>query len=221
MSRFRRAAEHGPSTRRETSISVPGKRRDLKQEFEAIQQGMGPELLAFFSVPERRIEGLDPEDLAQMTLVRVYRSMVAFRQESTIRTWVLKIAVNVWSNALRDRKAEKRAGAEEISLDWKEGGDRDGRPVDPPDGRRDPQQELLDEERTRLLYEAIEALPDRMKRCFYLRYRDQLPIREIASVLRVEPSTVKSQLQEGRRRLGALLRDRFGVVDPTEGRGQP
>lgn len=175
---------------------------------------MGPQLLAFFSSPRRRIAGLEPEDLAQMTLVRVYRSMEDFRHRASVRTWVLKIAVNVWSNALRDSKAAKRHG-DEVSLDGsRQNGDPGPRAIDPRDPRDDPQQRLLDEERTRLLQEGLEELPTKMRRCMTLRLRDELTIRQIATLLRVEQTTVKSHLQEGHRRLVPILRERFGVTEP-------
>ncbi len=186
------------------------------REFEHIQRTIGPELLAFFSVPQRRMPGLEPEDLAQMTLVRVYRSMAAFRHESGMRTWVLRIAVNVWSNALRDREAAKRTASEEVSLDSR-GDNRPGEwPIEPSDPRDDPQQKLLTEERTRLLQEAIGTLPPKMCRCVLLRIRDQFSIREIATLLKIKESTVKSHLQEGKKRLGQLLLEQFGISNPKE-----
>ncbi len=174
---------------------------------------MGFELLAFFSVRQRRMPGLEPEDLAQMTLVRVYRSMETYRHEAGIRTWVLRIAVNVWANALRDREAGKRAASEEVSLDSRSDNHPGEQQIELSDPGDDPQQKLLTEERTRLLQEAIGTLPPKMCRCVLLRNRDQLSIREIATLLKIEDSTVKSHLQEGRRRLGRLLRERFGISD--------
>ncbi|MEM7350913.1 MAG: sigma-70 family RNA polymerase sigma factor [Acidobacteriota bacterium] len=187
--------------------------RERWQEFEQIQRSLGSQLLAFFAVPQRRISGLEPEDLAQMTLVRVYRGMDRFRREAGIRTWVLKIAVNVWANALRDREAAKRAASEEVSLDSRSDRSPGEAPIQLRDPADNPQQKLLAEERTRLLQEAISTLPPKMSRCVLLRNRDQLSIREIATLLQIEDSTVKSHLREGKRRLGRLLRERFGISD--------
>ncbi len=180
-------------------------------DFEQIQHSMGRELIAFFSVPQRRVPGLEPDDLAQMTLFRVYLSMESFRHRATIRTWVLRIAVNVWKNALRDREAAKRCASKEVSLDSRQG--TEDKFLDP---RENPLQDLLAEERTTLLLSAIDSLPKKTSRCMVLRFKDQLSIQEIACLLRVESTTVKSHLREGKRRLGPLLRERFGILEGPE-----
>lgn len=187
-----------------------------EQKFERLERELGAEVLAFFSTPRRRLSWIEPQDLAQMTMLRVYRGMETFRHEASPRTWVLKIATNVWANALRDGEADKRS-ADEVSIDASRAPGE--APIDPPDRQPDPQERLLAEERTRLLLEAIDELPKKMRRCMMLRYRDDLSIRDIATLLRVEESTVKSHIQEGNRRLGPLLLERFGVTTPPEPTG--
>lgn len=182
---------------------------------------MSPELRAFFAAPRRRIAGIEPSDLVQETLVRVYRHMESYRRDASLRTWVLRIAVNVWNNALRDSRAAKRLKETSLESLLPATEERGRGGLDPSDPGEDALDRLLGEERTQLLLEAIDALPKKMRRCALLCYRDQLTAREIATLLRVEPTTVKSHLQEARRRLEKLLRERFGVTGPLEPRGTP
>lgn len=175
------------------------------------------QLLSFFSSPKRRIPGFEPEDLVQKALVRVYQGMDSFRQDSSFRTWAFRIATNVWTNTLRGIKTQKRAG-DEIALD--EGFDST------PDKQRlelaapapSPEEELLWDERTKVLDQGIAMLPARMARCLMLSLKDGFSNSEIAILLKIKPTTVKSQLKEGRRRLGHLLREHFGLLEPE---GEP
>lgn len=185
--------------------------RRREREFDTIQRDLGGDLVAFFAVPLRRVPGLEPEDLAQMTLFRVYLSLEGYQEKASVRTWVLRIAVNVWKNALRDREAAKRSASKEVSLDSKQG--VEDKFLDP---REDPLRDLLTEERTTLLFSAIDSLPKKTGRCMILRLKGGHTIREIACLLRVEPTTVKSHLQEGRRRLRPILRKQFGILDGSE-----
>lgn len=152
-----------------------------------------------------------------MSMLRVYQSMEDFRQESSLRTWAFKVAVNTWTNALRDAGTQKRSG-DEVSINAQNTTGHYQRPVDVADSKSNPEEELLDDERSRALWEAISHFPTKMGRCLLLSLRDGLSNQEIATVLRIKRTTVKSHLQTGRRRLKRLLRERFGI---TELRGTP
>jgi RNA polymerase sigma-70 factor (ECF subfamily) len=156
------------------------------------------------------------EELTQDTFERVYRGLEGFREESTEKTWIFTIAENVFRNAVRRRHTGKRDG-EEISL---EGTLDQGRPLFRPDGsflgsdRASPEAELLDDEKTRLLREAIEDLPPKMQRCLLLRlYGRRLKYKEIAVVMNVSVETVKSQIHQAKLRLRDLLARHFDSPD--------
>ncbi|HWM84920.1 MAG TPA: sigma-70 family RNA polymerase sigma factor, partial [Kofleriaceae bacterium] len=53
-----------------------------------------------------RVEA-DAADLAQRTLVKVYGALAGFRADSSFRTWLYRIAINLCLNHLRDRKREE------------------------------------------------------------------------------------------------------------------
>ena len=184
--------------------------------FESELKRLAGQLLQFFSSPGRRLAGLEPADLVQMTMVRVYQSMGDFRQESSLRTWVFQVAHNTLKNAVRDTKAQKRAG-DEIHLDAAPPGSDDDRRREVADPREDPQEKLLEEERTRELWRAIQGLPTKMGRCLMLSLRDGFTAREIATLLKVKETTVKTHLQTGRKKVKAILRQHFGLSDPEPG----
>jgi len=84
-----------------------------------------------------------------------------------------------------------------------------------------PGEELLRQERARLVRTAIDQLPEQMRRCLVLRVYQDLRYREIAAVLRLSPETVKVHFFQARRRLHRELGDYFGEELPATGEEIP
>lgn len=185
-----------------------------EEDFQRIFEHFYHPIAGFFS---RR--GFSPDecrDLAQETFLRAYKSRKGYRSEAAVKTWIFTIATNIYRNEIRSRRAEKRS-ADEISL---EEALEQGRPVfaraSPPDGggeTGDALEELLVDERVRLLRDALEGLPPRMRRCVRLSLDHDLKYREIAVILQISEDTVKAQLFQARQRLHETLGEYFDGVD--------
>lgn len=187
------------------------------ESFRSIFEAHYGRVMAFFTR-----KGLSPEearDLAQETFLRAYKGARKrrARTEEEIRAWLFTIARNLWKNRLRFAGADKR-DAKEVSLEarFEQGrpvpvfvpGERFGR------GRlADPLDHVLEGERARVLRDALEELPPRMRRCVLLRLNHELKYREIAVILQVSVETVKAQLFHARTRLEELLGDYFEGVE--------
>jgi RNA polymerase sigma-70 factor (ECF subfamily) len=138
--------------------------------------------------------------------------MEGYRREASFETWLFKIATNACRKRLRWGTAEKR-GAQEVPLEDKD----DGGPMeriaaaDAPV----PDEEVLRKERSRLLRQAIDRLPEQMRKCLVLRIDQELKYREIAVLLRLSPETVKVHLLKARKKLQEELGPYF--QDPLAG----
>ncbi|HEX4964691.1 MAG TPA: sigma-70 family RNA polymerase sigma factor [Thermoanaerobaculia bacterium] len=155
--------------------------------------------------------GFAPEDcqeLTQDTFLGIYTGIGSFRGESGFETWMWKIANNTLRKRWRWLKAEKRA-AEEVPLDEMEELIEGPQAGLAQETAPDPGQAALDRERSRLMREAIERLPDQMCKCLMLRVYRDLKYREIAVVLRLSVETVKAHLFAARKRLQQELGDYF------------
>ncbi len=144
------------------------------------------------------------EDLAQEVFLRVYKARERYQPEARFTTWLYRIATNLALNALRDRKPEEPQAPEEE-----------------PDGERtrerfiDPQptveQQLIMSDRERLIRQAVEALPPNQRAAVILHKYQDVDYRQIANILRVSESAVKSLLFRAyetlRVRLEPLLRE--------------
>lgn len=195
-------------------MPVLSERRDeLAEAFEEL----APTVSYFFS--RRGFSPEDCRDLTQDTFLRAYRGMSRFRDEAGLKTWLLRIAANVWKNALRERQAVKRSAMQTVSLE-------EIRAVARPlsrvavggggSGSEDPLGQTMRAETRRVLRAAVEELPPRMRRCVLLRIDRELKYREIATIMRVSEDTVKTQLHQARQRLKDGLGEYFSVDDGGE-----
>lgn len=155
----------------------------------------------------RRVGQEHARDLAQETFLRVYKNRASFRGEASAKTWLLRIATNVASNHLREQQAAKRK-ALTVSLDEAFAGDDQRAPSvqEPKDSGDDPSVVALKKEDAHRLRQAIGDLPPQVRLSMQRVYLKGLSIRQVADRRGVSESTVKSQLQEGKRRLRSLLR---------------
>jgi len=167
------------------AIGEPLEFRDLFRRFHR-------RVLGFFAR-----KGLSPEDaldLTQETFLGIYRGLEGFRHEARIETWIYKVATAVYLKRLRAASTVKRTGhqvaydesAAEIATDRSSAGQLEG--------------VLLDEKRL-AIRQAIDRLPDQMRRCLTLRIYQDLTYREIAVVMRLKLDTVKAHLFQARRKL--------------------
>lgn len=152
--------------------------------------------------------GVDREeafDLAQEVFTNAYTGLLRFRGDASERTWLFSIAKNVWRNWLRDGHRLKRDAPETPIDDLLEEG------WEPPNPKSnfDPLTGTLENERVRKVWDAINTLPPRMRRCVMLRVGQEKKYREIADVMQISIQTVRSQLSQGRDQLRQLLGDYF------------
>src|SRR4030095_14432208 len=56
-----------------------------------------------------------PDDLAQEAFLRVYRSLARFRGESTFRTWVTRIVLNLATDRRRELAAHRQSSLEDLA----------------------------------------------------------------------------------------------------------
>jgi len=162
-------------------------------------------------------QGLSPQDsddLAQETFLRVWAGFQSFRNDSSLQTWIFKIAVNVLRKKFRHDRAAKRQG-DLVSLDSPaEEGEAALEERLPDEARSDdhPLSLLLREEQRRALFQGMVEMPVQMRRCALLRYDRGLKYREIATVLGLSIQTVKSHLFQARERLRETLQEQQNGV---------
>jgi RNA polymerase sigma-70 factor (ECF subfamily) len=128
----------------------------------------------------------DAQDIAQDVFIEVHRSINKFRLESKISTWLYRISVNKSINYIRDNKKNKWS----LSLDFLF--EKDVDKGNDSNLEESPQEMIEKEEKVKMLYNAIDSLPENQKIAFTLFKYDDLSYKEIAEVMNLSLSSIES-----------------------------
>src|SRR5262249_5054583 len=127
----------------------------------------------------------DADEVTQKTFVRAYQSLKTFRFQSSFKTWLITIALNLARNELR--RGSKPSVPLEEGLHASE--------------HENPWEKAEAEGRHRWLEQAMETLPDRQREVVQLRIQEELSFKEIASVSGSSEGTAKVNFHHGMKRL--------------------
>ena len=149
--------------------------------------------------------GEEARDLTQETFLRAFQSIVHFRGESDLRTWIYRIAINQARNRWRWWRRRRRDVT--VSID---AADANGRPLGLITSLKsvnvpDPEQNAIANERERALRKALSSLRRVYREAVVLRDIEGLAYEEIATALDISVGTVKSRLARGRQELRRKL----------------
>jgi RNA polymerase sigma-70 factor, ECF subfamily len=140
-------------------------------------------------------------DLSQEVFLRVFRTIHRFRGQSSLRTWIYRIAVNQARN--RHRFWRRRHRADQVSLDQHIASHGEF----PSGSELTPDRLLAQKELGERLQRALDNLPFDQRSAIVLREIDGLSYEEIAFSLGVAVGTVKSRLTRARQALRLELRE--------------
>lgn len=146
----------------------------------------------------RRIQA---EDLVQEAFLRVYRAAPDYQPTARFSTWFYTVVTNLCLNFKRDRARDKLR-----LLEGNPGDDAAGNPLEQMAAEEEPEHdELEQDERARVVREAIESLPENQRMALILsRYEDR-SYEEIAEILGVTVAAVKSLASRARTTLREKL----------------
>jgi len=136
----------------------------------------------------------EAEDLTQETFIRVNNNLHTFRGESSLSTWLYRIA----SNRVIDHVRRRRMIL--VPLEAPAGETR-GVPREVAARARNPQENLLDRESARGVAEAIGDLPSEYRELIILRHFQHRSYEEIAHIKDSPLGTVKNRLFRAREAL--------------------
>ncbi len=142
------------------------------------------------------------DDLSQEVFVRVFRSLTRFEFDSSLYSWIYRIAVNLCIDEIRKKRirklipldflTEKKLESEKRSKETATGAD-----------------ELLQKEKKEIIRAALGQLSPIHRTVILLREYQDLSYGEIAKTLRISPQAVKSRIFRAREELRELLKDYF------------
>jgi RNA polymerase sigma-70 factor, ECF subfamily len=130
------------------------------------------------------------EDLAQEVFLRVYRSREKYEASAKFTTWLYRIASNLAVNHARDTRHQRPENT--VSLD--EPDQETGLTMDLPDNSLTAEEAIVRRERLTAIRQRVEALPERQKMALIMHKYQQMDYHQIAEVLKLSESAIKSLL---------------------------
>jgi RNA polymerase sigma-70 factor, ECF subfamily len=130
----------------------------------------------------------DARDLCQEAFLRAYRGLRTFKKDARFSSWLYQIALNVCRDRLR-----RRRGRTLVSLDELDEGGHEAAVLPGPSPLELAEARDISDRVAR----AVASLPDEQREVIVLKEYEGLTFAEIAEVLGVPLSTVKTRLYRG------------------------
>jgi len=137
-------------------------------------------------LPDRR----EAEEVAQDAFVKAFRNLSSFRGESSLLTWVQRIAYHKAVDHLRQQRPYMVAIDEVPTL------------------LEDEEMVMEREERILLMEEAVDRLTPDDQLLLHLFYYEDRPLRDIAYIMDVEPNTLSQRLHRIRKKLMVMIKQK-------------
>jgi RNA polymerase sigma factor (sigma-70 family) len=168
-----------------------GKEAAFRELVDTYQRKVYNTCLGFVKNPE------EADDLAQEVFIEIFKSILNFRMESKLSTWIYRIAVSKSLQHLRASKRKKR-----FSFLFSFFSDNNT-------------YEIVDyvhpgiiaenQERSKILYQAIDKLPESQRTAYTLHKLEDLSYEEIADIMQKSISSIESIMHRAKMNLQADL----------------
>lgn len=138
----------------------------------------------------------EAEEITQDVFLKIYNSALTFKKKSSVSTWIYRITVNKSLDRIKYYKRKKR-----ISLAASFFIHRDEDELKNVIDILHPGTLQEQKEESKILFAAINKLPDGQKTVFILRHVENLPQKEIADITKLSVKAVESLLQRAKQNL--------------------
>jgi RNA polymerase sigma-70 factor (ECF subfamily) len=142
----------------------------------------------------------DASDLSQDVFLRVFRGLSNFKGQSSLGTWVHRIAINVCLNHVSLKRPVSESIGEQQFVD---------------DSAPSPHAQMLSGERSALIRAAVARLPRKQRSALVLRVFQDLSHQEIAEALGISVGAVKANVFHALQNLKKMIGDRSDAKGTT------
>jgi RNA polymerase sigma-70 factor (ECF subfamily) len=142
----------------------------------------------------------EAEDITQDVFIRVWQSLHKFRGDSSFSTWLHRVTINACLNYARKKRGmplfnrissffqSEAALSNEITHDVE-----------------NPEETIIREEHSQWLKNALNSLPENQRIAIVLSKYDDLPQKEIASIMNLTEGAVEALMQRAKKNLREKL----------------
>lgn len=172
------------------SSVLDGHKDDFRILIEKYQQAVFRIIIGF--VHDRE----EAEDLTQEVFIRAWQSLGKFRGDSSFSTWLHRIAINISLNYSRKMRTKNLAGLISSYL-----GAAAGTELQIPVNEENAEEMMIREEHSAWLRRALDKLPENQRTAIILSKYDDLPQKEIATVMNLTEGAVEALIQRAKKNL--------------------
>lgn len=157
-------------------------RAELNSIAEQILKDYGNDILRFAYSYLHNME--DSEEIVQETLIQYLKTAPSFENEAHKKSWCMTVAANLAKNKIKYNRIRQ---TDELM------------------------EELVAEEREDLsfLWQAVKELPENYSEVIHLYYYESYSTADVAKLLEMKESTVRSNLKRGREKLKEILKEAY------------
>lgn len=145
----------------------------------------------------------DAEDITQEVFLEIYRSVKSFRKDAALSTWIYKVTVSKCTDHLKKTNAKKRFAFLSSLF-----GDDNSLQHDKPHFDH-PGVQLENKEHSKVLFLALQKLPQKQQIAYTLAKIEDLSYAEIAAAMETSVSSVESLLFRANENLRRLLSEYY------------
>lgn len=140
----------------------------------------------------------DAQDLFQDTFLRAHRAYAALPADADVCAWLMRIAINLTKNYIRDRQRRRRVMLEPV-------GKRADDEIPEPKDNADTEGLMISRDIARTLQTAIAALPFHQRVAFTQRQFEGLEYATIATHLGCSQESARAHVYQALRKLRLVL----------------
>jgi len=142
------------------------------------------------------------DTLTQECFLKAHRNWLSFRNESSVLTWLMRIAINLQKDHWRSRRTQFWRAVNSNAPDFLDASEQ------LPSRERSLEERVLVHERVMLVWNSLDILSSRQRTVFLLRFVEELTISEIAQTVGLTEGAVKCHLSRAVQKVRAALKDK-------------
>jgi RNA polymerase sigma-70 factor (ECF subfamily) len=177
-----------------------------RQEFAVAVERHRPHIFRYLLASSRDVD--TAETLTQECFLKACRHWSGFRGDSSVATWLMRIAINLQRDHWRSRRLQfwRQTQRNAVDLDdacnWL------------PSNIRSPEDQVLAREQVTQVWKAVERMTEKQRTVFLLRFVEDLQYSEIAQATDMREGTVKAHVSRALARIRQELgRSRRALTD--------
>ena len=136
------------------------------------------------------------EDLTQKTFIRVWKKIETFRGDSSLFTWIYRIAINLAKNEFSSKQAKNQGITDNIDDTY-----------DLESSVSSPESHAIEAESMQAVMDFIASLPSDLREAISLREFDGKSYEEIAQITRSPIGTVRSRIFRAREEILNFMKE--------------